>query len=70
MPNWGQAKGMDSKAKAQEPEKKRRKEDEPDGPASQALQYLKMGFMPTSKRVEAEEAYEREQERKRQNQKK
>lgn len=69
MPNWGQAKGIDSKAEAEKPEKKRRKEDEPDGPASQAVQYLKMGFMPTMERLKAEEAYEREQERKREKQK-
>lgn len=70
MPNWGQAKrNIDSQTEAEKPEKKRRKEDEPDGPASQAVQYLKMGFMPTAERLKAEEAYEREQERKREKQK-
>lgn len=67
MPNWGQAKGMNAQTKDDKP-KQRRKEDEPDGPVSAAVQYLKNGFLPTAERIKADEEYERDQERKRRKQ--
>lgn len=68
MDRWGNTKGMNEKAKADET-KKRRKEDEPDGAASATLQYLKNGFLPTDERLKADEKYERDQERKKREQK-
>lgn len=68
MADWGQTKGMNTQTKAEEP-KKRRKEEEPDGPVSAALQYLKNGFLPTTERLKADDAYERDQKRKKENQK-
>lgn len=68
MDRWGNSKGMNTQTKAEEP-KKRRKEDEPDGPVSAALQYLKNGFLPTTERIKADENYEREQKRKKEQQK-
>lgn len=63
MDPWAKSKGMNTQAKAEEP-KKRRKEDEPDGPASAAVQYLKNSFLPVSERIQADEKYTREQKRK------
>jgi len=63
MPNWGQAKGMNTQTKQEEP-KKRRKEDEPDGAVSTAVQYLKNSFLPTTERIKADDKYEADQKRK------